>query len=496
MDRDQKQCTACREMILKGALVCPKCRSPQEPQRWGTFFSVLKWIGGFTAIISLIIGVKQISGIVQEWQERDEAVNQIVTASRMLVDMKDYRAAWEIVQKATTIAPSSQKAFDQQVDVAMAWLRDLWVQKGAKTYSEIIDPLILTLSQGAGDKNPRRSAEVLAHIGWANYWREKDRKAEYEIDGYFVRALELNSDDAYANLFRGYWLLQKYGKNENQKRNLSDALAHFSRAHTSDVNPYFVNEWVVRALTQSSTAGADVEAIKIANNWRKQNNVPLDTAEKESVLYQILDEFDATFRGQLSGGSLLPRLIAALSVLDIRDTYLWLFNQIEDKRSHWDLAKKFHLGLMSEAEGKLNSAYANYIELLDEVRGSVSGYRKQARIALHRVMLNCKDNKETACEDLIPGTIANTIFLNGQPLLGIQLEHSGMHLKKVFDGPAKQGGLLPGDIFLMIDDDPLLDSEQLENPKKETISGTRTSFDLLILRERNILKYRIKNTEG
>ena len=63
MDQDQKHCAACQEIIMEGALVCPKCRSPQQPQRWGTFFSVLKWIGGFTAIISVIIGVKQISGI-------------------------------------------------------------------------------------------------------------------------------------------------------------------------------------------------------------------------------------------------------------------------------------------------------------------------------------------------------------------------------------------------------------------------------------------------
>ena len=480
---------------MEGALVCPKCRSPQQPQRWGTFFSVLKWIGGFTAIISLIIGVKQISGIVQEWQERDESVNQIVTASRMLMDMKDYRAAWEIVQKATTIAPSSQKAFDQQVDVAMAWLRDLWVQKGEKSYSEIIDPLILTLSQGAGDENPKRSAEVLAHIGWANYWRDKDKKAHYEIDGYFTRALEYNPDDTYANLFRGFWLLQKYGKNENEKNLLADAMTHFSKAHASDVNPYFVNEWVIRALTQSSVTGADVEVIKIANAWRKQKEVQLETSEREAVLYEMLDEFDATFRSQLSDGSFLPRLISALSVQVIRDTYLWLFNQVENKRSHWDLAKTFHLGLMSEAEGKYNSAHANYIELLDEVRGTVSGYRRQARIALHRVMLKCMQNEAPACEGLIPGTITNTIFLNGQTMLGIDLEHTGMHLKKIIDGPAKQGGLLLGDIFLMIDNAPLLDSDQLDSPKKEIISGTRTSFDLLILRERNILKYRIENTE-
>ncbi|MCP4672307.1 MAG: hypothetical protein GY857_13495, partial [Desulfobacula sp.] len=131
----QKRCIACKENIMPDALICPRCRSAQAPQRWMAFFSILKWIGGVTAIISLIVGVRQVGGIVKDWKERDEAVHQVVMASSMLLEMKDYKSAWEIVKKATTIAPSSQKAFNQQVDVAIVWLRDIWVQKEKKTYS-------------------------------------------------------------------------------------------------------------------------------------------------------------------------------------------------------------------------------------------------------------------------------------------------------------------------------------------------------------------------
>ena len=131
-------CIACRENILPDALICPKCRSRQNPQRLATLLSFVKWIGGVTAVISLIIGVKQISGIVKDWKERDDAVRQIIVASNLLVETRDYQLSWKIAKKAITIAPGSQKAFNQQVDIAMAWLRDIWRHKNKKTFSEIL----------------------------------------------------------------------------------------------------------------------------------------------------------------------------------------------------------------------------------------------------------------------------------------------------------------------------------------------------------------------
>lgn len=491
MNQDQKQCVACREKIMEGALVCPKCRSPQQPQRWGTFFSVLKWIGGFTAIISLIIGVKQISGIVQEWQERDEAVNHIVTASRMLMDMKDYQAAWKIANKATAIAPSSRKAFNQQVDVALVWVRNIWVQKGEKTYSEIIDPLILTLSQGAGDENPKRSAEVLAHIGWANLWRLRDKKAEYEVDGYFRLALERNPDDTYANLFNGYWLLTKESRSKDNRTLINDALHHFSRAIRTGVNPNFVYLHYISALTRSEIIGADVEAVKIANDWRKQKAVPLERPLRQTVLPDILSEFDGIYRTQLSEGTFLPRLLLEFSIQDARDTYVWLFEEVDNKDDWWEHAKLMHLGLISEAEGELENAFDLYVELISKVIRSGSGYQEQARIALSRIIAICHEVEKPKCGLPNNATPENTINLNESYKLGIDLENNGLYLRKLYDGPAMQGGLMMGDMLLMIDNNTIVNRTQLSSILQDIASGKIPGSDLLVLRKSDLIRFRI-----
>ncbi len=109
----QKRCIACREKIAAGASICPKCRSTQKIQWWSNLLAAFKWIGGFTALISLIIGVKQVGSILTQWKETDKTIKDIVTSSEMLVEMKDYQTAWKINQKATSIDAGSNIVFNQ-----------------------------------------------------------------------------------------------------------------------------------------------------------------------------------------------------------------------------------------------------------------------------------------------------------------------------------------------------------------------------------------------
>ena len=136
----QKKCIACREKIASDASICPKCRSSQKLQWWTNLLSIFKWIGGFTALISLIIGVQQVGSIITQWKEKDKTIKDIVVSSEMLVEMKDYPTSWKIIQKAASIDAGSNRAFNQQVDIAMEWLRNIWLQKNQKEYTKSIEP--------------------------------------------------------------------------------------------------------------------------------------------------------------------------------------------------------------------------------------------------------------------------------------------------------------------------------------------------------------------
>ena len=447
-----------------------------------------------TAIISLVIGINQLSGIVKEYNERDESIHQLVSASKLLINMKDYQAAWGVIQKAVTISSSSQAAFNQQVDVAMAWLRNIWMQKGKKKYSEIIDPFIFTLSQGAGDKDTKRASRILAHIGWANYLRLLDEEDKYyEIDQYLSKALELNSEDTYANLFKGYWLLNKRNEKKDKNKALSDALTHFSVAVQNDENRHFVNMWQIYALTDSKISGADVEAFKIVNQWRKQNFVPVDQTEIKSVLGTLHWVFyDLNYR--LPEGSFPIRLTKELPFDQIRDTYLWLLSEGEsDKRVSQDLRPINNLGIIAEASGDLESAYNYYVEFLNQAKGSSSGWQQSVTICLCRVLNKCMKNNVSLSEIKFPISHSNTIFLNVDKKLGIDCPRSvGMNIEKIYEGPAKEAGLLVGDIIIMVDNEPVDDITKLDQMKEDIISNKKSHADLFILRGKELLCYRVE----
>jgi len=103
----QALCVACREPIRPDANTCPHCRSSQLPHKWQIISQTLKWIGGIVTIISLVMGIITLSRYYQDWQERRETVDEIVTAAQWLIKTENYQQAWDMYKQAAEINPSS-----------------------------------------------------------------------------------------------------------------------------------------------------------------------------------------------------------------------------------------------------------------------------------------------------------------------------------------------------------------------------------------------------
>ncbi len=88
---------------------------------------VLKWMGGITVVISLVLGTVQINGLYSDWQERKVAVSQLIEAAALQTDASDYKGAWKLIDEALNLNPSSLSARQQQMTIAMVWLRNIQV---------------------------------------------------------------------------------------------------------------------------------------------------------------------------------------------------------------------------------------------------------------------------------------------------------------------------------------------------------------------------------
>ena len=157
------------------------------------------------------------------------------------------------------------------------------------------------------------------------------------------------------------------------------------------------------------------------------------------------------------------------------------------------------MGHIAEAAGELKIAYDYYVEMLNKAKGSSSGYQDTVGECLCRVLAKCSEEGVTLPGVQSTDTFATTIVLNDQEKKWFDLPRSvGMNITKLYDGPAKQAGLMIGDILLKIDNVPLKSGNRTEllKMKQDIISGKKPYADLFILRDKKIICFRIVNRNG
>ena len=72
-----KHCIACIESIHKDAKICPFCRSSQHiSPSLSVTLNIIKWIGGITAVVSLLLAVTQLNNYLEGWLEKREMIDE------------------------------------------------------------------------------------------------------------------------------------------------------------------------------------------------------------------------------------------------------------------------------------------------------------------------------------------------------------------------------------------------------------------------------------
>jgi len=99
-NKSQTHCVACMEEIREGARVCPHCHSPQSPQQWRKLGSALKWLGGLTAITTLLVSAVQLNALLKTTRERAETVTQLIGAADRIAQAGSYKDAMQLVEQA------------------------------------------------------------------------------------------------------------------------------------------------------------------------------------------------------------------------------------------------------------------------------------------------------------------------------------------------------------------------------------------------------------
>ncbi len=324
-EQQLRPCRFCLGPIHPDAKICPACLSPQTTSIYASAGNILKWFGGIAAVVSLIIGVTQVSSIVQSWSEKRQAVEELVQASYLRDKAGDYQAAWQLMEDALKLDPSSALARKKQVFLAMKWLR--YLNRGFgfsddKKKDLVIKTILPVLYRGAVIKDSTLAADTLAHIGLAGFIQGTKQRI-YRINPLtqYEQALDKDPANVYGHTFIGQWIIYKQRREECEQETLDKALHHFSAALATGKDHHYVQEAKFTSLLDCDVLGKTI-AIREANSIRlKESLLDLDIRLDLIKLYKPLWYMgDQSVRWKKE----IESLLGALSPKELFDTYVWL----------------------------------------------------------------------------------------------------------------------------------------------------------------------------
>ncbi len=282
--------------------------------------NILKWIGIATAIISLILGSNQIYKLIKENREskaRNEKISVLIKDSHSQAEANDFNGAWKTLEQAQELNSNSREVEKEQAQLAMKWIRTIYFKTtgSEKTFSEVVDRLTPILNHELNLSDTKQSADILAHIGWANFLKWNDGITGLKTDELFKQAIAKDSLSVYANSFYAFWLM----KNEN---NLDEAKSHFKAALKSGIDKPFIRRMQVYAYNLYTTEKLQVEIILMVNEMRK-NSETLSLSERQSITGMAYNFFRS---------ELIDSIKAVLPADEHLATYNYLINQSDYAR--------------------------------------------------------------------------------------------------------------------------------------------------------------------
>jgi hypothetical protein len=262
----------------------------RSPGSTGSFADTpLKWVGVVTLLLSTLLLLNQASKVFAEIRDRQRQVGELQAMADRQQRAGEFQDAWASLERAAATASqgsylaklASRPEVERQAirgareDLAMAWVEHASAA-GRARFSDTVDPLLPTLASGADQATGQRRADLLAHVGWAQFLKSRDGGGEaVDPEPFYRQAIEADSSNPYAHAHWGHWLAWK-------RRLPDEATVHFDAALASGrVRPYVRS--VQLAALQLARTGASQAAFLEAIADMVRNQEPVEPGVRNAV---------------------------------------------------------------------------------------------------------------------------------------------------------------------------------------------------------------------
>jgi hypothetical protein len=266
---------------------------------------IVKWVGAATAVISLILGARQLITLATDRAQRSRESAEFTALARQQAGRSEFAEAWRSLDRAEE--RSRTEATDgTRLDVAFRWLEE--GRPGPEQpFSRITDAVVPALDRALLDPQHPRRADTLAHLGWATFlkWRETGTGDPASL---YKQALEIDPQNVYANTMLAHWLVWT-------GQPLTAARPYFDAAVASGKERPFVRTYQLAAARNRSDDAGDAELVRIVNSMRQQNETPDERSGRAAY---------AVFERRYGARPRVPDAAIDISLSDQLATFTWL----------------------------------------------------------------------------------------------------------------------------------------------------------------------------
>ena len=309
--------------------------------------------------LALLAGIALAVGLglagYSQWQKQRVAQAEAATlaaTAQHLCESKDHALAWQRYDEAISRYPDQLSLRQAREDCGMRWLREIRVREGKETFTDIVNRVLPVLAEGATTAKGQRAADLYAHIGWANFLRNREGAGGHDPQASYQKALGEEASNVYAHAMWGHNILFKGGTLESAKQHFASALA------SSRERPY-VRDLQFAALLNSMESSTEIEAARVAGEMRKAGE-QIDERLRERIWTYV-------YYAGLMPGSRRTSFMAGMRDPEAPSTFSWLYpeNQVrEDRRNLW----RFFMASLEQAAGEKDAALARYESLRADIQ--------------------------------------------------------------------------------------------------------------------------------
>jgi hypothetical protein len=270
--------------------------------------AVMKWVGIVTALISFGTALYALAHSASELRDHKRVFREQFESGQMQWSSGDFANAWDSFTHAETtvvdegvfakllggLSPEQQEVRTAEQDLAMEWLRSSHVPDGSQ-FSVIADKLVNALTIGANASSGARKADLLAHLGWAYFLKQRDGDESLRPETEYKEALTEDAKNPYVNVFWGHWILWKHGP-------LDNANERFAIALSSDRARGVVRHFQLSALANVRSDDTDAAWLRVVSDM---------LAAGEKIDASLRDEVCNRYAQALQDEALMQRIIAA-----------------------------------------------------------------------------------------------------------------------------------------------------------------------------------------